>query len=454
MASMVRELKEGKKRVAIWGLGYIGYSSMAYFARAGVKCIGYDIIEERVNQINETGKVKHKGKVSIPNMDFWLGYDVESMYKDGLLKATSDWKDLIKKEISVHLIAVPTEKGTEENKHEPCSDYLQEVIGNLCSYKNIEREQPPLIIIESTLSANIVDDLVIPLIEKNGLKVGEDILLGVAPRRDWFTDGGKNLKSIPRVVGGTNQRTTDLVADVLGLICDNILKADDHKHAAIVKSIENAYRQVEITLANQLSLAYPDVNMRNILKLVGSKWNIGTYHPSFGIGGYCIPLAPYYVLEGAKNPEQLTILKHSVESDIKQPERIVESLVKRGFKNVGILGIAYMADLKVHILSPVLKIIEHLKKEGISVKINDPYYTEEELKEIIDTDVFDFPNGLKEFDVILINADHMRYKYIDYDSITKNLENCKLILDNQGAWKNINFKGTEYHEVGDANWLE
>jgi len=452
MNRLVQELKDGKKSIAIWGIGYIGYSSMAYFARQGVKCIGYDIIEDRVNQINKTGKVNHKDLMMIPNIDFWLGYDVGIVHKDGLLSATADWKKLITDNCPVHLIAIPTEKA-HDWEHKPYSGYLEDVIKKLCSYKNTKSKKPPLVIIESTLSANILDDVIIPLIKKEGLKVGRDLLLGVAPRRDWFTDAGKNLKTIPRVVGGTDKKTTDLMAEVLGIICDTILKADNHKHAAIVKSIENAYRQVEITLANQLSAAYPNINMRDVLKLVGTKWNIGTYHPSFGIGGYCIPLAPQYVLEGAINPAELTILKHSIEFDNRQPERVVQHLVNRNIKNVGILGLAYMADLKVHVLSPVLKIVRKLKEAGIKVKVNDPYYSCKELESIAKTDSFEFPKGLKEFDAILLNADHSKYKHTAHDQIRKNLQRCKLILDNQGAWKNIDFKNVKYHEAGDKNWL-
>lgn len=454
MSQLVKELKEGKKSIAVWGIGYIGYSSMAYFAREGVRCIGFDIIEDRVRQINETGKVSHKGIMMIPNIDFWLGYDVGLMHNDGLLRATTNWKDLITNDCPVHLIAIPTEKADDkEREHKPFTGYLEDVMKKLCHFKKIKRGRPPLVIIESTLSANALDDVIIPLIEKEGLKVGEDILLGVAPRRDWFTDGGKNLKTIPRIVGGTDKKTTDLMVEVLGIICNTILPADNHKHAAIVKSIENAYRQVEITLANQLSAAYPDINMREVLRLVGTKWNIGTYHPSFGIGGYCIPLAPHYVLEGASRPQELSILRNSIEFDNRQPERVVNYILKSKLKNVGILGVAYMADLKVHVLSPTLKIVNALKKASVKVKVNDPYYSDEELHEITGAKTFIFPEGLDEFDCILITADHLKYKYTPYDKITKNLKRCKLILDNQGAWTKIDFGNIEYHVAGDRNWL-
>ncbi|MCG2782455.1 MAG: nucleotide sugar dehydrogenase [Candidatus Altiarchaeales archaeon] len=441
--ALKEELKTGKKIIGVWGLGYIGYSSMAYFARAGVNCIGTDVTEHRVDDVNH-------GRQTIPNMDYWLGFDVKPLAKAGLMKATLNWEELLDERVGVHLVSIPTEKDGK-----PYHDILEDVITKLCKYKDVKKEHPPLVIIESTLSPNAMDNIAIPLVESHGLSVGEDILIGVAPRRDWFTSPDKNLEKIPRVVGGTTQETTDIMAEVLSIICINVLKAKDHRHSAIVKSIENAYRQLDITLANQLSLAYPDLDMTSILRLVGTKWNIGTYHPSFGTGGYCIPLAPQYVLEGAKHPEALTLLKESLDVDFKQPEKVAKSLIKRGVKNVGILGLSYTSDLKVHILSPAIPIAKALKEAGINVKLQDPYYSADEIKGFVDTETFEFPEGLQEFDAILIVSPHMQYRYINSSVVIENLKECRLILDNMGAWKDVKFpEGIEYHEAGDENWLE
>ena len=333
MNKIIKELKYRAKGVAVWGLGYIGYSSMAYFAMSGIRCVGYDTLAEKIKFINKKGKLKHKGEKSFPNLDFWLGFDVEPMFRDGLIKATSKRRVLISNDFPVHLVAVPTEKENKFGEHLPYDKHLKDVFETMATYKNVKTDYPPLVIIESTLSTHVVDDVIIPLLASKGLKVGKDILIGVAPRRDHFVDASKTLKTIPRVVGGTNKKTTELMVDVLSLVCGTVLKADDHKQATIVKSIENSYRQVDITLANQLSVAYPDLNMKKILKLVGTKWNVGTFHPSFGTGGYCLPLAPHYVLSGCKNPEALTLLKNSVDFDYDQPRRVAKSLAKRGGKS-------------------------------------------------------------------------------------------------------------------------
>jgi len=213
---------------------------------------------------------------------------------------------------------------------------------------------------------------------------------------------------------------------------------------------------MDITLANQLSLAYPNLNMIEVLKLVGTKWNVNVYHPSFGSGGYCIPLSSKYVLEGAERPEWLTLLKDTVETDSRLPEIIADRIAARGFKNVGILGLSYKGDLKVHVLSPTIRLSKRLNERAVSVKINDPYYTDEEIRRITGTQTFAFPQDLSKFDCIIIVAGHRIYKAVSKTKIHDHLKNCKLVLDNlEETWKGFDLASAaiEYHTAGDKAWL-
>jgi nucleotide sugar dehydrogenase len=405
-------------------------------------CTGTDISESVVTTINS-------GKTPVPNMEYWLGFDPKYLVQSGVLKATTDWKTLLKEEYSVHMIAIPTEKGAE-----PWDGALTDVITKIAS--NIKPGAKPLVIIESTLTPNKTDRLVVPLLEKKGLKIGTDVLVGVAPRRDWFISPEKNLRSLPRIVGGTTQETTQEMMDVLSIVCDRLIPAPDHRHAEIVKSVENAYRHVEITLANQLSLAYPTLNMTEVLKLVGTKWNVGTYHPSFGTGGYCIPLSSKYVLEGAEKPDELTILKDTVTSDTRLPRLIADHIVERGLSNVGVLGLSYKGDLKVSVLSPTLAIVTRLKERGVSVKVNDPYFTSDEISTLTGAESFPFPEGLIDCDCVVIVAGHRLYRAITESILKRKLEKCRLIIDNlEETWKHFDWTtpATKYVIAGDSNWL-
>jgi nucleotide sugar dehydrogenase len=438
-----RQLLEGKRKIAVWGTGYIGFSTMANFAAEGVTCVGTDVSERIVSTINS-------GKTPVPNMEYWLGFDTKYLVDSGMMTATVDWKKVLAPEFTVHMIAIPTEK---EDK--PWDGALEDVVTKIAT--NAPKSgDPPLVIIESTLTPNKTDELIIPVFEKNGLKVGIDVLLGVAPRRDWFISPEKNLRTLPRIVGGTTPETTNLMSEVLSIVCDRLVPAPDHRHAEIVKSVENAYRHMEITLANQLSLAYPSLNMIEVLKLVGTKWNVNVYHPSFGSGGYCIPLSSKYVLEGAEKPEYLTLLKETVSTDSRLPSIVADRIADKGFMNVGILGLSYKGDLKVHVLSPALRISRRLIERGVKVKINDPYYTADEIKKLTGADNFEFPDGLSGFDCILIVAGHRLYKAIPEAKLLAHLRKCKLILDNlEETWRTFDWHsaGIEYHISGDSNWL-
>lgn len=442
MTSYAELLHAGKQRVGIWGLGYIGYSSMAHLARSGVACVGFDVDEQKLRNVRD-------GNCAIPNMEYWLGFDVRPLTQAGLMRASERWEDMISADVLVHLICVPTEQGAR-----PYDEALRTVCQWLSTYASVPCDPPRLAIIESTIGPTVVDRVVLPVFESAGVRIGEDLLLGTAPRRDWFISPEKSLRTLPRIVGGTTPETSSRMKEVLGIVSETVLEAPDHRHAALVKSIENAYRQVEIALANQLSRAYPGLDIKEVLRLVGTKWNIGTYQPSFGTGGYCIPLAPHYVLEGAANPDALTILHASVASEDQMPHMVAKRVLERyNPRKVGIAGLAYKGDLAVSVLSPTIRLVEEFRESGVEVKVHDPYFTQDEIRRLVQTETFDFPEGLGEFDVVMVVADHLMYRAIPADRLSASLGGCRVILDNTGVWSAFRFNGIPYFQAGERNWL-
>lgn len=435
-------LLSGKKKVGVWGTGYIGFSTMAHFASNGVFSLGFDTNKNRVSAIND-------GEVYIHGMAFWLGFSTKPIVDSGHMKATQNWRDLIKNDVLVHFICVPTEKNGET-----WWDPLKDVVQKLSLYKKIKTDYPPLVIIESTLTPGTTEKTVITLFKKNGISVGKDILLGIAPRRDWFVDREHTLTELDRVFGAADETSAQRTKEVLSIVCKKLHQASSHREAEIVKSIENAYRQMEITLANQLSLAFPHIDMREVLKLVGTKWNIGTYQPSFGTGGYCIPLSSKYVLEGARHPKHLTLLHETLETDQKMPTVVADTLGQH-CQSVAILGLSYKGNIKVPNLSPTLMMVKRLKEKGVKVKIFDPYFDKEEIKALTGVGSFIFPDGLLEFEGIAVVCDHHEFTTAHVFNILQKLENCKIILDNTGIWQHLELQknGITYKLPGEEGWL-
>lgn len=443
VTALKRRLQAGEVKIGVWGAGFIGFSTMAYFANRGIKTVCYDIDEQRVEAINE-------GAIPINNLEYWLGFETEPLVEDGLMEATTDETAILNEDVLVHLIAVPTEKDGK-----PWDGALSNTIETLTRFSETEFDAPRLVVVESTLTPGMADDVVMPILEESALSVGEDIFFGVAPRRDWFISPDKNLESLPRVYGGQDEFTADFMESVLGIVCQNLVRAPDYQHAELVKSIENAYRHVGITLANQLSAAYPDIDMREVLRLVGTKWNIPTYHPSVGTGGYCIPLSSQYVLQGTDQEEHLSILHETIESDREQPRVVADAFAEREIDSVAILGLAYKGDVKVDILSPTVPIAKRLSEHGIPVSVHDPYYDEDHIEAQTGAQSIEFPEGLANQDAVLVVADHRRYTYLPDNEILEELGSCSLVLDNHRIWDDIGLEdaGVEYCYTGDAGWL-
>ena len=431
-------LKSKKFKIAVWGTGYIGLSTMVYFAKKKIKCIGYDINKEKIKKINS-------GTLPLKDLRKWFGFDIRGLVKQNYLKATSNYKNLITKEFLVHFIAIPTEKDGK-----PYYKPLMSVLNNISKIKQ-ENKTPPIIIVESTLAPKVSDKKIIPFLKKKKMIIGKNILLSVAPRRDWFIEGGKNLENLDRVYGSTDKKSTKVTKDVLSIVCKKLHVASSYKVSEMVKSVENAYRHMDITLANQLSLAFPKDNIREVLKLVGTKWNVEAFHPGIGAGGYCIPLSSRYILSQVKNANKLSLLRETVKTDDGMSKLIANSIAKRGLKKIGVLGLSYKGDLKVSVLSKVIPLIKFLIKKKIKVKLYDPYFSNKEIYDAARVKTFSFPKDLPNFDGLILSVDHKQFK-IRKKILEKYLKNCKLIIDHDGAWKKYNLKNN-YHLSGDRGWI-
>ena len=431
-------LKSKKFKIAVWGTGYIGLSTMVYFAKKKIRCVGYDINKDKIKKINS-------GILPLADLANWFGFNIHSLVKSKYLKGTSNYKDIISEDFLVHFIAIPTEKDGK-----PFYKPLLNVLNNI-SKINRNAKNPPIIIVESTLAPKVSDKKIIPFLKKKKFIVGKNILLSIAPRRDWFIEGAKNLENLDRVYGSTDRQSTKVSKDVLSIVCKKLHVASSYRVSEMVKSVENAYRHMDITLANQLSLAFPNDNIREVLKLVGTKWNIETFHPGIGAGGYCIPLSSRYILSQVKNLSKLTLLRETIKTDDRMSKSIANSIAKKGLKKIGVLGLSYKGDLKVSVLSKVIPLVKSLKNKKLQVRLFDPYFSNKEIHKAVKVKTFNFPKDLPKFDCIIVSVDHKQFKMKKY-ILEKYLKNCKLIIDHDGTWKDYNLKNN-YHLTGDREWI-
>lgn len=438
-----QNLKSGNSQIGVWGTGFIGFSTIAYYGNEGVQCIGFDPDRNRVERINS-------GKVPVHyDMESWLGFRTNPLVEDGLVKATTDYGELLSRDVPVHFVAVPTEQDGQ-----PWKGALEQTAERLAEFDDVP-DHPILVVIESTLTPGMTDDIVLPILEDSDLDLGTDIVVGVAPRRDWFLSPDKKLPTISRVFGGQNEWATDYMRTVLEIVCEDLVESPNHRHAELVKSVENAYRHVGITLANQLDSAYPDLDIREVLRMVGTKWNVPTYYPSVGIGGYCVPVASQYVLSGTDREDELSILQETARRDRDQPKLVADAVADGGYESVTVLGLAYKADLKVDVLSPTVPIVSRLQEHGLEVAVHDPLYDDRYIENTTGATSVPFPEGMGNADAVILVTDHRKYRAIPDNRILAALEDCELVIDNHRVWEEISFEdaGVEYHYTGDQGWL-
>ena len=425
-------LKNNKKPICVWGTGYIGLSTLSYYAKNKINALGYDVNQNLVNDLN-------KGNIKNDDFKKWLGFDIKNLIKRKKLNFTNKLRDIKKENPEVHFVCIPTEKNGK-----PLNKILVKTV------KNIQKiSSRGVIIIESTLTPGTGDKIVAKMLNKNFEFI-------IAPRRDWFVDDSKTLEFMDRVYGCHNQKNNNEINKILSIVCKKLHKATSHRVAEMVKSFENAYRHVDIALANQLSIAYPNDNIREVLQLVGTKWNIGTFYPGFGSGGYCIPLSSQYVLQGSSFTNRLSILKNTIKIDKDINLIIAKSLIKHKIKKVAVLGLSYKANLKVSTLSPIIDFCKFMKKNNKVVDLFDPYFNSNETLKITNCKkINNFPYSLKNYDCVVFAVGH-DFFIKNKKKILKNL-NCKILFDNTGLFsdnkKYLENKNIKYKLAGSKQWI-
>ena len=433
----------------MWGCGFIGLSTALHYANKGIKVVGYDLDKEVINSLNNN-------RTHIHNIESWMGFSIKRVIKSKLIKFTSKLENILNdEEIISHFIAVPTEKNGKPFL-EPIKWVLDKLSKNEKKLKNYNYKK--CIIVESTLVPKTTDDHLKKIFIKNKSNI-DNFHYCVAPRRDWFETKDKTLNTLNRVFGCNNDYARDEVYKILNIVTKKLSPASSYRVSEFVKAFENSYRHLEITLANQLSFAFPNDNIREALKLAGTKWNMNTYYPGFGTGGYCIPLSSQYVLQGAgKNKKVLTLLDKTVKFDMKVNKLIAQKIIKRKFKKILILGLSYKSDVKVSILSPSIELFNFFKSKKIKVDLFDPLFSKNELREILN---YNIPknlnlNKLNNYDCIILMVAHKYFKNYFTKNI-KNIKNIKMILDNTSFLKKfeevICNNNSNLIITGEPNWL-
>jgi nucleotide sugar dehydrogenase len=416
--------------IAVWGAGFIGLAAAEAFVAAGFRVLVVDINPERVAAVNA-------GRVPLPGFEDQVTIDAAALAA-GRLRAVHPDDDALDG-FPVHVICVNTDHAGRPVRHR-----LAEVLTAIAARRAPGADL--IVSIESTVSPRwlVEEDL--------ALVAGPPdpgLHLMTAPRRDWMLSTDLNVRTLPRVVGVREVASRPLAEALYASISDQVHIAPDWVHAALTKAVENLYRYADLVLTNQLVEAYPDLDMVEVFRLAGTKWNVPTYHPSIGIGGYCIPLSPHFAGDGRLEHGLLPMVASAVEWSAGQADRIADGLVRAGRQPIGILGLSYAANARITEGSPACAVAAALLARGADVRLHDPFFDPVEIQKIAGVPALAYPDDLAAVGTVLVATPHAAYD--DLPVRLLELDEPPLVVDNLGTFSaRLRSTPVRYVEVGRA----
>ena len=353
-------------KVGVIGLGYVGLPLAVEFARAGLDVTGFDVDAFKVAEINA-------GRSYIRDVS---EEHVSESVKAGRLRATTDMAGLA--EMDAIDICVPTPL---RKTRDPDLSYIVQSVDAV----KVHLRKGQLVILESTTYPGTTDEVVQPVLEEGGLKAGEDFFLAFSPERVDPGNTVHSTRSIPKVVGGMSEVSTELACELYRTIIDTVVPVSSTQVAEMVKLLENTFRAVNIGLVNEIALMSHRMNIDvwEVIDAAGTKpFGFMPFYPGPGLGGHCIPIDPFYLSWKARQTGfECRFIELAGHVNGSMPafvvDRVAEMLntVKKAINGsrVHILGVAYKKDVSDIRESPALDIMELLLKRGAQVSYTDPF---------------------------------------------------------------------------------
>lgn len=425
MRDLEKKLKEKTAVVSVIGLGYVGLPLITEFARAGFKTVGFDVDPNKVASIN-------RGESYINDVPT---EDLAALVKAGRLRATSDPKALKKSDTVSICVPTPLRKTKD-----PDISYVLKAIEVVKSVLH----PGMLVVMESTTYPGTTNELVLPALESTKLKVGKDFFLAFSPERIDPGNRQFGTKTIPKVMGGVTPACTQLAKLLYESAVHKVIPVSSPRAAEMVKLLENTFRAVNIGLVNEIAIMCNKLGLDTweIIEAAATKpFGFMKFTPGPGLGGECIPVDPHYLAWKLKMLNYTArFIELASEVNSHMPDFVVEKVgyalneQKKCLKGskILVLGVTYKKDVIDIRESPIIHVINLLRKCGALVDYHDPYIPELMVEEDVKLKSLNStPNPtvskLSSYDCVVIGTDHSSY---DYGAI---VANTRLVVDTRNA---------------------
>ncbi len=418
------------KKICVIGLGYIGLPTSAMFATHGCKVVGVDVNKEVVNALN-------KGEIIIEEP--YLDIMVQAAVRSGHLKA-----DTKPQEADVFIIAVPTPITEDKKADMKCVIAATEMIVPYLKKGN-------LVILESTSPTGTVENLLVPILEKSGLIIGEELYVGHSPERVLPGKILWELVNNNRIVGGINRESAERIRDIYKIFVNGEIYLTTATTAEMCKLMENTYRDVNIALANELAKICEEarIDAWEVIELCNKHPRVNLHQPGPGVGGHCLAVDPWFIIE--KNSDLARIIALSRETNDSMPQYVlnrIDDILKdvKGIKKVTILGITYKPNIDDVRESPIIKLVNLLdKREDYKVSVYDPHVKtyKYQAKNLTDAS--------KDSDLIVLAVNHDAFRNLPLSDMARVMRN-KNLLDTRNFLDKyeVEDKGFRYELLGEG----
>jgi nucleotide sugar dehydrogenase len=390
-------------KICIIGLGYVGFPLAELCVKKGHSVFGIDNSKEKIEKINNGINPVEGGPVEFK------------------FQASTDDKSFVSNS-EVIIICVPTPVD-----HLKMPDLNPVISASKFAADNISGK--PLVIVESTINPGVMEDIVKPIFKKH--KIDVDYNLAHCPERINPGDPVWNVSNIPRVVGGFTPNCAQRAYDFYSSIIDGkIMKVSSIRVAEATKIVENTFRDINIAYVNELAKSFDKLGIDTVEVIKGAStkpFAFMAHYPSCGVGGHCIPVDPYYLIEEAKAKGfDHKFLKLAREINNSMPAHTVGLVIsalnhhKRALNGttVGVLGLSYKADVGDIRESPSLEVIKLLKKGGAEVLVYDPY---------IKSDFESLEDFQAKCKFIVLCTNHKKFAQIDFSKV-------KILIDGKNMF--------------------
>ncbi|MCP4571276.1 MAG: nucleotide sugar dehydrogenase [bacterium] len=369
MEEIRRRFTEKKALLGVLGLGYVGLPLAVSYAKAGFRVLGFELAADKAAAVNACESYI----IDVTSED------LAAVVQSGHLEATTDFDRL--SEVDSVNICVPTPLG---KTRDPDISYIQSAVDSIAPALH----EGMVIILESTTYPGTTEEVILPELEKTGLKVGEDFFLAFSPERVDPGNETYHTINIPKVVGGVTPACTQVASALYSQVMDTVVPVSSVRVAETVKLLENTFRSVNIALVNEIALmcSAMDIDVWEVIEGAATKpFGFMPFYPGPGLGGHCIPIDPFYLSWKAKQAgSEARFIELAGQVNGAMPRHVL-SLVNDALNDkakaihgsrVLVVGVAYKPGIDDLRESPALDILELLAGRGADVHWYDPHVPE------------------------------------------------------------------------------